>query len=337
MSAIRWFAGLFLVILCAAAGCGKGPTAASAPVEKPVCTSFPEGEKWQVEIPLQKPEPVVVRIRRTDLADYSISLTRGGIETAVNCEDISGFALREYAVLGSGPREQLLLVGESGGTGASSTLLSLLNASTGSLVTLSFGHNHSGLYPEDEEELPENAAGAAHAEDLALLRRLKYAFGFTDAEVLASRGSDPELCWYFWRLDNYPLGTRPLKARTYPGKPVCRASVNAELVDGDETYTAYFKAGVVAYDKRLNAHWVVYHPDDYYDWPTCLLRHGPYLVIGMRYGAVAAMDLTSRRLGVYQVLGKNEDVESLAVRDGKVLANGLREVPLGPTGGGGPR
>jgi len=160
------------------------------------------------------------------------------------------------------------------------------------------------------------------------LNALKYRYGYVGPDDAARRKDDPEFAYYFWARDNGGIEDGVMKVRRYKGRPASLGSVEAEVSDGPRTYTAEFKAGVVVYDSAKDEHYVLYHPQDMYAFPVVLKLAGPYLVIGTRGEGIAAVELKTLRLKRVRFHGPDDDVKTLEVKDGALVVNGVRTVPL---------
>ena len=84
--------------------------------------------------------------------------------------------------------------------------------------------------------------------------------------------------------------------RRFKGEPAEQSSTNDELVDGAVTYRAYFKSGVIAYDRSANEHYALFYPTDQYAWASVLKKLGPYLLIGTRGEGLAIVDTRTFQL-----------------------------------------
>jgi len=105
---------------------------------------------------------------------------------------------QKYALIKSHGQDFLLLIHESGGTGYTTTILTLFNPEVMSFVTLEMGLFHSPLHPEYDASFSENANDPRVAEDVALLNEIKLQFGYVDTEILKTKQDDPYYAFYFW-------------------------------------------------------------------------------------------------------------------------------------------
>ncbi len=105
-------------------------------------------------------------------------------------------------------------------------------------------------------------------------------------------------------------------------------SIEDELRKGDITYRAYFKGGVVVYDEESNEHFVLFHPDDMYSWPTVLRLIGSYLLIGTRGEGRAIINLQSFHLKRYRLSPPNDEVMSMDVLHLKIIVNEQEKIDL---------
>ncbi len=225
-----------------------------------------------------------------------------------------------------GTREAFFVT-NSGGSGLTNRELNLYCPKSDRLVTLTMTFMHDDTQPvpsivrSDELEQPGFAA------ETAFLEGIKRDYGYVSAADLA-HGDDPRQAFYYWRTDNAGLADgAPMRVRRFRGPRAGMGSVNDTLSVAGITYTAYFKSGVVAYDPVQDEHWVVFHPDDRYSWPTRLAATGDLLVIGTRGEGLAVVKLSTLALRRVKVLG-NDDVEELAVHDSLIVVNRVARVAL---------
>jgi len=119
-----------------------------------------------------------------------------------------------------------------------------------------------------------------------------------------------------------------MKIRRYKGKYQCIPSITDELKEGSLLYTAYFKAGVVAYDEVSDEHFILFHPDDMYSWPTVLKKTDPYLLISTRGEGLAIVNTQTFHLKKYRFLPPNDVISDLEVLDSRIRINDSKEIDL---------
>ncbi len=137
-----------------------------------------------------------------------------------------------------------------------------------------------------------------------------------------------DFAYHFWYKGNGNIEDGRMNIRRYKGRRKTRASIMDELRKDGITYTAYFKAGVVAYDQESNEHFVLFHPRDMYSWPTVLRFIGPYLLIGTRGEGLAITNLQSFHLKRYRLSPPNDEVRSLEVLHSQIVVNEQEKIDL---------
>jgi len=88
------------------------------------------------------------------------------------------------------------------------------------------------------------------------------------------------------------------------------------------------EVGVVDYDEESNEHFVLFHPDDMYSWPTVLKLIGSYLLIGTRGEGLAIINLQSFYLKRYRLSPPNDEIGSLQVLDSQIVVNEQEKIDL---------
>lgn len=68
-----------------------------------------------------------------------------------------------------------------------------------------------------------------------------------------------------------------IKIWRYKGKHKYRATMTDSLDVGDFVFYAYFKSGLVCYDKKRDEHFWVFFPESYYDWINKLYGDDKYI------------------------------------------------------------
>ncbi len=225
-----------------------------------------------------------------------------------------------------GTREAFL-VASDGGSGLTNRELDLYCTPSEKLLTLTLTFMHDATEPVPSVVRSDELEQPPFAPEASFLEGIKRDYGYVSEADLA-RGDDPARAFYYWRTDNAGhVDGAPLKLRRFPGRRAGMGSIEDSLVVGGVTYTAYFKSGVVAYDPAANEHWVMFHPDDPFDWPTHLATAGDVLVIGTRGEGLVFVKLPTLQMRRMRVLG-NDTVQQLEVRDSLVVVNGAARVAV---------
>lgn len=191
---------------------------------------------------------------------------------------------------GSG-NEDVFFVSESWGTGAGSTDLNLINTHYCEVIGLTLQFSKQRINPITKMTTTKNFYEKRFEKERKFLEKLKYEYRYVSEEEADKQKANPKFAYYFWFKENGHISDGRMTINKYKGNCVFASSVTDELTDGDFVYTAYFKAGVVAYDKRNDEHFILYHPDSMYDWPDTLKKKGPYLIIGRSGREVAIVNV----------------------------------------------
>lgn len=221
--------------------------------------------------------------------------------------------------------EDVFFVGGSGGSGASTRDLVVVSTTKLALVSLSLFQSHQATEAMAEATYSDNFTDSRFAAEQSFLERIKGAYAATEEEDVAGKEDDPQYIFYTWAKDNDAVENGPLTVRRYPGKPAEFGSINAELADGPITYTAYFKAGVIAYNSETNEHYALFHPKDMYAWPTVLKKLGPYLLIGTRGEGLAIVHTKKFTLRRVRPASASE-VEKIEIVGSKIRLNGSVDI-----------
>lgn len=230
--------------------------------------------------------------------------------------------------LSENENEDIFFVGESGGTGGHLISLSLINIKKEELIRLSLWFSSQASEAVTQVSRSDYFFGEDFKREEEFLESIKYEYGYTGEKEINEEIDNPDFAYYFWAKDNGRTEDGRINIRRYGGQHETRASVNDELRKGGITYTAYFKAGVVAYDEESNEHFVLFHPDDMYSWPTVLKLIGPYLLIGTRGEGLAIINLQSFHLKRYRLSPPNDEVGSLEVLHSQIVVNEQEKIDL---------
>lgn len=221
-------------------------------------------------------------------------------------------------------KKRAFAVATDAGSGLHSVYLSLIDEGSCNASGLTIATPHSATRDQVLERW-----GPSHAEDeRAFLSDMKFRFGYVGKEELDKHADNPKFAYRFWERANGGIVDGPLKLRRYKGRPAEQGSVEAKLEDGRYEFLAEFKAGVVAYDRKSDEHFVLFHPTIVYHWPTVLLRTGDWLVIGTRGEGLAAVDLRRWRLKRVRLGESDDDVKKIEPAAGGVRVNGRALVKL---------
>ena len=226
-------------------------------------------------------------------------------------------------------REELFLEVGGGGSGAHWVDLSLICPRKLELIGLSLQFGHQATDPIPKVSISDNFHKRSLRSEREFLVRLMHDYGYVGEGDILQQADNPRFAYYFWARDNGRVQDGKIKIRRYRGKP-SHGSVEDELQDGNIRYIACFKAGVVAYDVQNDEHFVVFHPEDMYSWPTALKKAGPHLIIGTRGQGLAIVNLESLHLKRIPLHSQDDEVKRLEVGDSLIRINGSREIPFPP-------
>ncbi|MBI4375901.1 MAG: hypothetical protein HY549_05565 [Elusimicrobia bacterium] len=259
---------------------------------------------------------------RTDLS-YWVSVKRPGVKVPCGIQEgeLMGKISELSAVsLERGGHERIFTVSHGLGSGAAQTYLSLIDPRTCQVLVMTL--HFSMQSTEGPKSSRSRALDTAQFRlEREFLERVKGRYGFVrPVEVERRSSEDPRLAYQAWKKDNGAAQNGRLKLRRYRGQHQSAATVVAKLSEESMTYTAYFKAGVVAYDRARNEHFVVFHPDNHYHWPTALKKTGDVLLIGTRGEGLVAVNLKSWRIKRFR-LGVDDGVRELELWGNAVRVN----------------
>jgi len=225
-----------------------------------------------------------------------------------------------------GDKDAVFMHFGSGGSEATLVVLALLNPARCSVVGVAVN------FPAQATEMPsltttDNYNAPAFAAEKKFIEGVRKEYGYFSAEDLAANPSEPRFAYVFWKKDNPEMEGR-LKLRRFKGDTAFKASVQSSVTRGSITYSAYFKAGVIAYDKASGSHYVLFHPEDAASWPSVLVLNGKYLFIGTHGEGVYAVNLKTFTLGSVEVPEDYMTVDALSVKGGKLIVNKKFKAPL---------
>jgi len=273
---------------------------------------------------------IVIFESNKDNFHWEITIKKGdGTVTQIIEHKYYGFISEVGTVdLSENENEDIFFVSESGGTGGHLISLSLINIQKEELIRLSLWFSSQATEAATQVSRSDYFFGKDFQREEEFLKSIKYEYGYIGEKEINEEIDNPDFAYYFWAKDNGSIEDGRMNIRRYKGKNETRASINDELRKGGITYTAYFKAGVVAYDEESNEHFVLFHPDDMYSWPTVLRLIGPYLLIGTRGEGLAIINLQSFHLKRYRLSPPNDEVGSLEVLHSKIVVNEQKKIDL---------
>jgi len=273
---------------------------------------------------------IVIFESNKDNFRWQITIEKGdGTVTQIIEDEYYGFISEVGVVdLSENENEDIFFVSESGGTGGHLIALSLINIKKEELMRLSLWFSSQATEAVTQVSTSDYFFAEDFQKEEEFLESIKYEYGYIGEEEINEEADNPDFAYYFWAKDNGKIEDGRMNIRRYKGKRKTRASIEDELRKDGITYTAYFKGGVVAYDEESNEHFVLFHPDDMYSWPTVLRLTGPYLLIGTRGEGLAVINLQSFHLKRYRLSPPNDEVRSLEVRDSKIVVNEQEKIDL---------
>jgi len=260
---------------------------------------------------------------------WEITIKKGD-GTVTQIEDRYVGIISEVGVvdLSENENEDIFFVAESGGTGGHLISLSLINIQKEELIGLSLWFSSQATEAATQVSTSDYFFGKDFQREEEFLKSIKYEYRYIGEKEINEQADNPDFAYYFWAKDNGSIEDGRINIRRYKGKHKTRASVEDELRRDGITYTAYFKGGVVTYDEESNEHFVLFHPDDMYSWPTVLKLIGPYLLIGTRGEGLAIINLQSFHLKRYRLSPPNDEVRSLEVLHSKIVVNEQKKIDL---------
>ncbi len=146
----------------------------------------------------------------------------------------------------------------------------------------------------------------------------------TNASLACSR--DSKVLEWLEKNENIEQGK--LTLAKYPGAYETIASVTWTIGGEGITYTSYFKGGIVAYDKELDEHYILFAPHSLYNWSREGEKVGKYLVIGTLGEGLVVINLATLEMKKYRFEAPDNDVRSLEIQGNKVIVNNTREIEL---------
>jgi len=146
----------------------------------------------------------------------------------------------------------------------------------------------------------------------------------TNASLACSRDSKV----LEWLEKNGNLEEGKITTTRYPGSYETIASVTWIIEQGKTSCTSYFKGGVVAYDKELDEHYILFAPTSLYNWSREGEKVGKYLVIGTLGEGLVVINLETLEMRRYRLDPPDHDVRILEIEGNKAIVNNTREIEL---------
>ncbi len=272
---------------------------------------------------------IVIFESNKDNFGWEITMKKGdGTVTQIEDRYVGIISEAGTVDLSQNENEDIFFVRESGGTGGHLISLSLINIKKEELIRLSLWFSSQASEAVTQVSMSDYFFGKDFERQEEFLESIKYEYGYIGEKEINEEKDNPDFAYYFWTKDNGSVEDGRMNIRRYKGKHKTRASIEDRLRKDGITYTAYFKGGVVAYDEESNEHFVLFHPDDMYSWPTVLRLIGPYLLIGTRGEGLAIINLQSFHLKRYRLPPPNDEVGSLQVFHSKIIVNEQEKINL---------
>ncbi|MBI3554420.1 MAG: hypothetical protein HY077_18135 [Elusimicrobia bacterium] len=321
---------------CAAlAACASAPDhhlPPSAAASLAIASVDPSAPRFEIAFKEKGLAAGSVVIENSGHLSHGVAILRGAKESCRVSEEFGALLTRITAVgtvdLADRGDEEIFLLNEDGGTGSHDEIMLLIDPRDCGVTGLTVTVFHQATHRTTPQAPLGRFDDLARRPERIFLNALKYRYGFVGKDDADRQEKNPEYAYYFWARDNGSLNDGRMKIRRYEGRPAFRDSLEASLMDGVRVYAAYFKGGVVAYDAATDEHFVLFHPQDMYAWPTLLQRAGPYLLVGTRGEGVAAIDLRDFRLRRFRFQSSDDVVKSLEVKGSEVIVNGVRTLKL---------
>ncbi len=295
---------LFAVIALSLPGSPVSSGAAKSPSAKSRINLVHEGSYGEVEVSFKE------KGKRAGTLAFQMDENGSGFDAVVRrrgkevgrFEDVFDGGLPIGVEIGKVDLErngtEVIFVGvESGGTGANNVYLNLLCPRKLKRIWLSLHFSYNATDPIPGIRISDNFHERTLRKEREFLVQLMCDNYSYIGEIDRLRhADDPAFAYYFWGRDNGSIKDGYMTVRKYKGKSKMGASVTAQLQDGDVLYTAYFKAGVEAYDKRADEHWIVFHPYSMYSWPDELKKVGDLLIIDCSDEGLAVVNTKTHHL-----------------------------------------
>ena len=251
-------------------------------------------------------------------------------------ENIFGITEIGTVDLSENGNEDVFLVWWDGGTGMHHIGLNLINTQKCEIVGLVLFFSHQATEAITEVRTTDNFHSEDFQKEREFLESIKYEYGFIGEEEINKQKDNPDFAYYFWTKDNNGIEDGKMTIRRYKGKhkilvgtdDITDELIAYELKEDNIIYTAYHKAGLVAYDENSEEHFILFHPDYMYSYITVLEKVGPYLLIGTQGEGLVVVNVENFHLKRFRFDPPNDYVKKLEVLDSKIRINGSKEVDL---------
>lgn len=247
--------------------------------------------------------------------------------------DLSLLHFEEIAVVDllNDGNDYIFFVGIDGGSAFYNIYLYLLNPTTSDLLSydLSFVGNASKPLPEIATS--HNYFDDTFQKEREFLESIKHEYGFISEEDIVKQSNNPAFAYYYWVKENGSTEEGIMQIRRYKGNDTNKSSLLFTIEDNSINYKAYFKAGVVAYDKKTDEHFVLFHPENMYDYPTVLKKYGHHLIIGTGGEGLVIVNVDNFHFKRYR--NENDNLENMTVSkvdiiDSKIIINDTERLDL---------
>ncbi len=283
-------------------------------------------DQFKIPLQLNGEESRSVTLERTDHSSehYDLNISRNGtVIGSIKNVFVMHPEIGTVDLDGTG-HEDLFFVAKSGGSGSETKDLYFLHLRTQRLLHLSLWFDFNAANPITGISRRKNFDDDWLLTQRRFLETIKHDYGFIGEQEALQQERNPESAYFFWMRDNGNIQDGKLKLRRYSGKCGDGASVVDELVDDSIVYRAYFRAGLEAYDRNTDEHFIVFHPESMYDSPSMLRKVGPHLIFAAGKELVV-FNVKTQHLKRYRF---GEVVENLDVRDSTIRINRSEEIPF---------
>ena len=305
-----------------------GPLFAGARTEIAFST-FPENGKIEIALPDKNNDRSVVFQEDAKGWDFQLFVASKTCSAPVAQRDGSFFdPLNRPQEAGTFPVRRgrsVFIKSEAASAAAVDSVLYAFSPAACAALAVRLHKNSQSTDPLPEVEFSSNWNAPELAHEKAFLLRLLPEYGYVTGAEAAASASDPKFAWYWWKRDNGGRDGK-LRLRSYKGKPSW-GSAEAEVSAGGITYTAWFKAGVTAYDPAADSYRPLYHPKNIYAWAKLLEVSGNYLFIGTNGDGLAIINLKTMTISRSAKL-RGTAIKMLVVSPDAVLVNGSVKIPF---------
>jgi len=216
----------------------------------------------------------------------------------------------------------VIIVMGIGGSGSIGNVINLINLESLNYINLS--------YIQGGQELPilsrsDNFYNLKIESDF--LEKLKYEYGFFDAESISDNNSNPEYMMETWKYYNDEVNNEKMKINNYKSTPPYYETNGLETLETDELIlTSYFKSGVIAKNKNSNSFFVLFVPKNSYCWIQTMEKYKEYIILGTRGEGLAIINLNSLVLKRIDLGEDYNDVKKLSVVNDRITINDNKKI-----------